>query len=74
MTADADHLLAATLRLPRAERTAVVDQLLRSLDDEEDLLAEDREELHAAIARSEKQFESGEGVAIDVLFDRLSKR
>ena len=76
MVANAEKVLAEALKLRREERTEVVDRLLRSLDEEEgdELDAEDRERLHAAIARSEDQFRAGEGVPAKAVLDRLTKR
>jgi hypothetical protein len=36
MLSDTARVLAAALELPREERTAVIDELMRSLDDAED--------------------------------------
>jgi hypothetical protein len=75
MIPDTAQVLAAALRLPREERTAVVDELMRSLDDVEDGLAPgDRERLHAAIARSDEQFRAGQGISADEVLERLTKR
>jgi len=76
MVANAEKVLAEALKLQREERTEVVDRLLRSLDDEEgdELDDDDRERLHAAIARSEDQFRAGEGVPAKAVLDRLTKR
>lgn len=70
-----EQVLAAALKLPREERTAVVDELLRSLDDAKDRLdASDRELLHAAIARSDEQFRAGQGIPAETVLERLTKR
>lgn len=75
MIPNTEQVLAAALKLSREERTAVVDELLRSLDDAEDLLAaNDRELLHAAIARSDEQFRAGRGIPAEIVLDRLVKR
>ena len=75
MVPDTEQVVAAALKLPQDERAEVVDRLLRSLDDEEDVLdPEDRERLHAAIIRSEEQFAAGQGIPADAVLDRLSKR
>jgi hypothetical protein len=75
MISNTEQVLAAALKLPREERAAVVDELLRSLDDADDLLdAGDRELLHAAITRSDEQFRAGQGIPAEVVLDRLNKR
>lgn len=79
MAPDAAKVLADALKLPHEARTEVVDQLLRSLDDEEGdaLDAQDRERLHAAITRSEEQFRAGLGIPAEAALeelDRLRKR
>jgi hypothetical protein len=75
MIRDTEQVLAAALRLPREERTAVVDELMRSLDDAEDLVdPDDRGRLHAAIARSDEQFRAGQGIPVEVVLDRWTKR
>jgi polyhydroxyalkanoate synthesis regulator phasin len=75
MIPDTAQVLAAALKLPREERTAVVDELMRSLDDAEDRMDHDeRERLHAAIARSEEQFRTRQGIPAEVVLDRLTKR
>jgi hypothetical protein len=72
---DTAQVLAAALKLPREERTAVVDELMRSLDDTDDVMdPADRERLHAAIARSEEQFRIGQGIPAEIVLDRLTKR
>jgi hypothetical protein len=75
MTPNTEQVLAAALELPHDERVSVVEQLLRSLDDAEDLLdAGDRDQLHAAIARSDEQFRAGRGIPVELVLDRLNKR
>jgi hypothetical protein len=75
MIPSTEQVLAAALKLPRDERIAVVDELLRSLDDAEDLLdASDRERLHAAIARSDEEFRAGRGIPAETVLERLTKR
>jgi hypothetical protein len=75
MVPDTAHVLAAALKLTREERTAVVDELMRSLDDAEDLMdPPDRERLHVAIGRSEEQFRAAQGISAEVVLDRLTKR
>jgi len=75
MIPNTEQVLAAALELPREERAAVVEELLRSLDDAEDLLdGGDRELLHAAIARSDEQFRAGRGIPAETVLERLTKR
>jgi hypothetical protein len=73
---DAEKIVSEALKLPAEERAELVDRLLRSLDDEEgDVLDDvDRERLHAAIARSEEQFSSGQTIPSKTVLDRLRKR
>ena len=72
---DAQKILAEALKLSVEQRTEVVDLLLRSLDDEEgdDLDADDRERLHAAIGRSDEEFRTGRGIPAEIVLDRLRK-
>jgi len=75
MIPSTEQVLAAALELSREERAVVVQELLRSLDDAEDLLdAADRELLHAAIARSDEHFRAGRGIPAEMVLDRLNKR
>lgn len=76
MAPDAEKLVSEALKLPAEERVELVDRLLKSLDDEEgdDLDAEDRERLHAAIERSEEQFLAGQAVPAKAVLDALRKK
>jgi hypothetical protein len=75
MIVNTEQVVAAALELSREERAAVVEELLRSLDDAEDLLdAGDRARLHAAIVRSDEQFRAGRGIPAETVLDRLNKR
>ena len=75
MVATAKQVITDALRLPRDERSAVVDELMRSLDDEEDQLdPAERARLDAAIARSQEQFRAGQGIAMDVVLAELATR
>lgn len=75
MAPAAEKILAEALQLSSEERAEVASQLLRSLDEEQDeeLPSEDRARLHAAIARSEEQFQQGMGVSADAVLERLLK-
>jgi hypothetical protein len=72
---DAEKIVSEALKLPAEERAELVDRLLRSLDDEEgDGLDDvDRERLHAAITRSEEQFNSGQAIPSKTVLDSLRK-
>jgi hypothetical protein len=75
MISTAKQVISDALRLPRDERSTVIDELMRSLDDEGDAMSpEERARLDAAIARSQAQFRAGEGIPMDVAFARLAKR
>ena len=76
MASDAEKIVSEALKLPPEQRIDLVDRLLRSLDDEEGdaLDADDRERLHAAIAKSDEQFRAGEAVSSKSVLDRLRKR
>lgn len=73
---DAEKIVSEALKLPAEDRAELVDRLLRSLDDEEgdSLDDEDRQQLHAAIARSEEQFLAGQSIPAKTVLDRLRKR
>jgi len=72
---DAEKIVSEALKLPAEERAELVNRLLRSLDDEEgDALDDlDCERLHAAITRSEEQFNSGQTIPSKTVLDRLRK-
>lgn len=68
MAPDAAKVLQDALRLPPDQRAEVVEELVRSLDEGDDLDDEDRDRLHAALRQSEEEFRAGPGVpAADVL-------
>jgi hypothetical protein len=73
MVSAAKQVITDALRLPREERAALVDELMRSLDDE-DAEPVDRAQLDAALARSQEQFRAGQGVPMDVVLAGLAKR
>ena len=68
MAPRAAKVVAEALKLPPDERAQVVDELLRSLDEGDDLEDEDRARLHAALRQSDEEFKAGLGIpAADVL-------
>jgi Putative addiction module component len=61
-------VVAEGLKLPPDERAQVIDELLRSLDEGDDLEDDDRARLHAALRESDEEFKAGLGIpAADVL-------
>jgi hypothetical protein len=72
----ANQVLADALRLPREDRSAVIDELMRSLDDEDEdpMAPEERAQLDAAIACSQEQFRAGQGIPMDVVLADLARR
>jgi hypothetical protein len=75
MVSTAKQVITDALRLPREERSAVIDELMRSLDDDDDALEPaDREQLDAAIARSQEQLRAGQGIPMEVVLAGLAKR
>jgi len=61
-------VVAEALKLSPDERAQVVDELLRSLDEGDDLEDDDRARLHAALRQSDDEFKAGLGIpAADVL-------
>jgi hypothetical protein len=75
MAPAAQKVLAEALKLAPEDRAEVASQLLRSLDEEEDQEQppEERARLHLAIARSDEQFQQGQGIPADVVLERLRK-
>ena len=73
MSSNADKVVADALRLPPEERAAVIEELVRSLDDAEvDALEDDdRARLHAALRRSEAELIAGAGISAAEVLDRL---
>ena len=74
MAPDAAKVVADALKLPPEERAAVIEELVRSLDEGDDLDDEDRARLHAALRRSDEEFREGPGVPAEEVLDRLRKR
>lgn len=71
MAPTAQKLLAEALALPADERAELIEGLVRSLDEGDQLDDADRARLHEAIHRSEQQFLDGEGIPAEVVLDRL---
>ena len=74
MAPDAAKVLEDALRLPPDQRAEVVEELVRSLDDGDDLDDEDRDRLHAALRESEAEFQAGQGIPAAEVLDRLRTR
>lgn len=74
MAPDAAKVVADALKLPREERATVIEELVRSLDEGDELDDEDRARLHAALRRSDEEFREGLGVPAEEMLDRLRKR
>lgn len=74
MAPGAAKLLKEALKLPPKERAEVVEELVRSLDDGDDLDDEDRARLHAALRRADEEFQQGKGIPAADVLDRLRAR
>ncbi|MCC6996922.1 MAG: hypothetical protein IT370_20080 [Deltaproteobacteria bacterium] len=74
MAPTAQKLLAEALALPADERAELIESLVRSLDEGDQLDDPDRARLHDALHRSEQQFRDGEGIPAEVVLDRLRQR
>lgn len=74
MVSATKQVIADALGLPREERSTVIDELMRSLDDDADLEPEERARLDAAIAASQAEFRAGQGIPMHEVFARLAKR
>lgn len=74
MASDASKLLAEALALPADERAEMVDALLRSLDDGDDLDEADRKQLHEALLLSDQQLRAGERIPASDVLAALAKR
>ncbi len=59
-------------RLPADERAGLIEGLVRSLDEGDQLDEADRARLHEAIRRSEQQFRDGEGIPAEVVLARYA--
>lgn len=74
MTRGAAKLVEEALKLPPDERAEVIEELVRSLDDGDDLDDEDRARLHTALRESEAEFAAGQGIPAADVLDRLRTR
>ncbi len=74
MAPDAARVVADALKLPPDERAAVIEELVRSLDEGDNLDDQDRARLHAALLRSDEEFRAGLGIPAADVLDRLRKR
>jgi len=74
MAPRAAKVVAEALKLPPDERAQVVDELLRSLDEGDDLEDEDRARLHAALRQSDEEFKAGLGIPEADVLDLLRPR
>ena len=75
MTRGAAKLGEEALKLPPDERAEVIEELVRSLDqDDDDLDDDDRARLHAAVRESEVEFTAGQAIPAADVLDRLRSR
>jgi len=74
MAPDAAKVVADALKLSPDERAEVIEELVRSLDQGDDLDDEDRARLHAALRRSDEEFRAGPGIPAAEVVDRLRSR
>jgi hypothetical protein len=74
MAPDVAKVVADALKLPPDERAAVIEELVRSLDEGDDLDDADRARLHAALRQSDEEFQARLGVPASEVLERLRKR
>lgn len=74
MAPDAAKVVEDALKLPPDQRAEVIEELVRSLDNEDDLDDEDRARLHAALRQSDAEFQAGQGIAAADVLERLRTR
>lgn len=74
MAPGAARLVREALKLSPDERAEVVEELVRSLDDDDDLDDEDRARLHAALRQADDEFKAGQGIPAADVLDRLRGR
>ena len=67
-------IIADALRLSPEGRAEVIEELVRSLDEGDELDTEDRERLHAALRRSDDEFRAGAAISAEGVLDRLRAR
>jgi hypothetical protein len=73
MAPDAARVLQEALKLPPDQRAQVIEELVRSLDEGDDLDDEDRARLHAALRQSDEEFKAGKGIPAAEVLDRLRR-
>jgi hypothetical protein len=69
MAPEASKVVAAALALSADERAEVIEALVQSLDSGDELDDDDRARLHAAILRSEEQFQAGDAVPAEAVLE-----
>ncbi len=74
MAPDVAKVVEDALKLPPDQRAEVVEELVRSLDDGDDLDDEDRARLHAALRQSDAEFRAGPGIPAADVLERLRTR
>jgi hypothetical protein len=74
MAPDVAKVVEDALKLPPDQRAEVVEELVRSLDDGDDLDDEDRARLHAALRQSDAEFRAGQGIPAADVLERLRTR
>jgi hypothetical protein len=74
MAPNAAKVVEEALKLPPEERAEVIEELVRSLDQGDDLDDEDRARLHGALRQSDEEFKAGQAVSAADVLDRLRRR
>ena len=74
MSSGVAKIVEEALKLPPDERAEVIDELVRSLDQGDDLDDADRARLHAALRQSDDEFRAGPAIPAADLLDRLRPR
>ena len=74
MAPDVAKVVEDALKLPPDQRAEVVEELVRSLDDGDDLDDEDRARLHAALRQSDAELRAGQGIPAADVLERLRTR
>jgi hypothetical protein len=74
MSSGAAKIVEQALKLPPDERAEVIDELVRSLDQGDDLDDDDRARLHAALRQSDEEFRAGHAIPAADLLARLRPR
>ena len=74
MAPDVAKVVEDALKLPPDQRAEVVEELVRSLDDGDDLDDADRARLHAALRQSDAEFREAQGISAADVLERLRTR